>query len=181
MSGGASRDHERRETAFGRHAGAVARVYNREDDFEARRDLRSAVVGIDPGDRHVGVAYWTLEGQVWQPQAAMEVEPRAVPQLISRLAPAVDLFVCEAFVLRSGTPQNAALGTTKVMGAVEAVASLHDRLTVWVTPSEVKATVARLKAAGYNFSKLGAGTHRRDAAAAAAAWGRWQAVEVGHG
>lgn len=90
------------------------------------------VIGVDPGDKHVGVASISDGAYEW----AVEMEPaELLEKLIYSRSP--DVVVVEAFVLDPGRAkqQAGAMRTPELIGAIKVLGEIHGFLVVEQQPS----------------------------------------------
>lgn len=91
----------------------------------ARATCTVDVVGIDPGDKHVGVAHWTRT----KGMRSAELDAEKALPILDRLIEGKTALIIEKFVLYSGKAQAQSWSpmlTAQMIGALKWIAAGHD-------------------------------------------------------
>lgn len=124
-----------------------------------------AVVSIDPGDVHCGVALWRRSARSWRCEWAVEMTPGECVDYVLEIAQSRDRVghvICEGYKHR---PDPSDFGAAEIVGVCRHVC--RRRRWGYDTPysNATKATRKRLNAAKYRYRARGHGTHAHDAEA----------------
>lgn len=138
------------------------------------------LLAIDPGDPHVGLAFWQLVGGRWRCEKAREVTPERYADALYAMFNKDQLhrIACEKFQLGGGQEAlrqaGSTFGTVECIGWARHLCRLHDVPFELVTRSQRANAVKRMKAIGWRFPR-GASDHIRDAIAVGAFATGWRA------
>lgn len=142
----------------------------------------TALLSIDPGDPHVGVALWVEndDGR-WRCRRAREMTPvefaDALEQLLS--GGKIQRVAYEVFALGGGQEalyqKGSTFGTVEVIGTARTLCRWHGIEMEPVSRARRKSTLTRMKAVRWKFPP-GAPTHVKDAIAVGATALDWRAA-----
>lgn len=120
------------------------------------------LISIDPGDRHVGVAFFEGEGCSW----ALNFTPSDAMDFLLQEVPGVDVVVVERYQLYphlAQLQQGSDMRTSQMIGAIKVVARMHGVPVVIQPAAFKKAAESLIKHRGIVRKSLGHGDHAKDA------------------